>query len=199
MSRETSRYRETDTEQGRREQVQKAFRLTLAAEAVLTALLVLLDQATKLAAVSALKDGGPYVLIPGVFQLQYLENRGAAFGLLQNARIFFLAVTLIALAAVIYVLVRLPLKRKYIVLRFLMVLIAAGAVGNMIDRVFLGYVRDFLYFSLIDFSIFNVANVADIYVTCATILLILLLLFYYKEEDDFAFLSPGGKKGKADD
>ena len=196
MSRETSRYRETDTEQGRREQVQKAFRLTLAAEAVLTALLVLLDQATKLAAVSALKDGGPYVLIPGVFQLQYLENRGAAFGLLQNARVFFLAVTLIALAAVIYVLVRLPLKRKYIVLRFLMVLIAAGAVGNMIDRVFLGYVRDFLYFSQIDFPIFNVA---DIYVTCATILLILLLLFYYKEEDDFAFLSPGGKKGKADD
>ena len=196
MSRETSRYRETDTEQGRREQVQKAFRLTLAAEAVLIALLVLLDQATKLAAVSALKDGGPFVLIPGVFQLQYLENRGAAFGLLQNARIFFLAVTLIALAAVIYVLVRLPLKRRYIVLRFLMVLIAAGAVGNMIDRVFLGYVRDFLYFSLIDFPIFNVA---DIYVTCATILLILLLLFYYKEEDDFAFLSPGGKKGKADD
>lgn len=196
MSRETARYRETDTEQGRRERVQKAFRLTLAAEAVLTALLVLLDQATKLAAVSALKDGGPFVLIPGVFQLQYLENRGAAFGLLQNARIFFLAVTLIALAAVIYVLVRLPLKRKYIVLRFLMVLIAAGAVGNMIDRVFLGYVRDFLYFSLIDFPIFNVA---DIYVTCATILLILLLLFYYKEEDDFAFLSPGWKKGKADD
>ena len=196
MSRETATYRETDTERGHREQVQKAFRLTLAAEAVLTALLVLLDQATKLAAVSALKDGGPYVLIPGVFQLQYLENRGAAFGLLQNARIFFLAVTLIALAAVIYVLVRLPLKRKYIVLRFLMVLIAAGAVGNMIDRVFLGYVRDFLYFSLIDFPIFNVA---DIYVTCATILLILLLLFYYKEEDDFAFLSPGGKKGKADD
>lgn len=196
MSRETARYRETDTERGHREQVQKAFRLTLAAEAVLTALLVLLDQATKLAAVSALKDGGPFVLIPGVFQLQYLENRGAAFGLLQNARIFFLAVTLIALAAVIYVLVRLPLKRRYIVLRFLMVLIAAGAVGNMIDRVFLGYVRDFLYFSLIDFPIFNVA---DIYVTCATILLILLLLFYYKEEDDFAFLSPGGKKGKADD
>lgn len=196
MSRETARYRETDTEQGRRERVQKAFRLTLAAEAVLTALLVLLDQATKLAAVSALKDGGPFVLIPGVFQLQYLENRGAAFGLLQNARIFFLAVTLIALAAVIYVLVRLPLKRRYIVLRFLMVLIAAGAVGNMIDRVFLGFVRDFLYFSLIDFPIFNVA---DIYVTCATILLILLLLFYYKEEDDFAFLSPGGKKGKADD
>lgn len=196
MSRETARYRETDTEQGRRERVQKAFRLTLAAEAVLTALLVLLDQATKLAAVSALKDGGPFVLIPGVFQLQYLENRGAAFGLLQNARIFFLAVTLIALAAVIYVLVRLPLKRKYIVLRFLMVLIAAGAVGNMIDRVFLGYVRDFLYFSLIDFPIFNVA---DIYVTCATILLILLLLFYYKEEEDFAFLSPGGKKGKSDD
>ncbi|MBR4762622.1 MAG: signal peptidase II, partial [Lachnospiraceae bacterium] len=99
MSRETARYRETDTERGHREQVQKAFRLTLAAEAVLTALLVLLDQATKLAAVSALKDGGPFVLIPGVFQLQYLENRGAAFGLLQNARIFFLAVTLIALAA----------------------------------------------------------------------------------------------------
>ena len=196
MSRETADNHKKSAEQGRGDRVRDAFRLTLIAETVLTFLLVLLDQVTKVAAVSALKDRDPFILIPGVFQLQYLENRGAAFGLLQNARIFFLAVTLAALAAVLYVLLRLPLRRKYIVMRFLMVFIAAGAVGNMIDRVFLGYVRDFLYFSLIDFPIFNVA---DIYVTCATILLILLLLFYYKEEEDFAFLSPGGKKGKPDD
>ena len=186
MSRETARYRETDTERGHREQVQKAFRLTLAAEAVLTALLVLLDQATKLAAVSALKDGGPFVLIPGVFQLQYLENRGAAFGILQDARAFFLVITVLAMVLVLYALFRAPLDKRFLPVRILLVLIGAGALGNALDRAILSYVRDFIYFSLIDFPVFNVA---DIYVTCATFLLVLLVLIYYKEDSDFDWLS----------
>lgn len=75
-------------------------------------------------------------------------------------------------------------------------LIAAGAVGNLIDRISLSYVRDFIYFSLIDFPVFNVA---DMYITCATFTLLLLSLLYYKEEDDFSFLlgknTGEGRKG----
>jgi signal peptidase II len=67
----------------------------------------------------------------------------------------------------------------------LLVLVASGAIGNMIDRLSQNYVVDFVYFSLINFPIFNVA---DIYVTCSTVGLILAILFYYKE-DDFRFLS----------
>ena len=62
----------------------------------------------------------------------------------------------------------------------LLTFISAGAVGNLIDRIQLGYVRDFIYFSIIDFPVFNVA---DIYVTVSTALLVILVLFYYREED----------------
>ena len=61
-----------------------------------------------------------------------------------------------------------------------LMLIASGAVGNMIDRITLSYVVDFLYFSLINFPIFNVA---DCYVTCSAVGLVLLIMFYYKDED----------------
>ena len=70
----------------------------------------------------------------------------------------------------------------------------AGAFGNMIDRAFRGYVVDFFYFKLIDFPIFNVA---DIYVTVTMVLLMGLILFYYKEED-LEFLSRKGKHGRND-
>ena len=73
-----------------------------------------------------------------------------------------------------------------------MVLIASGAVGNMIDRVRLEYVVDFLYFVLINFPIFNVA---DIYVSVACVLLAVVILFYYKEQD-LEFLSIRQKKGR---
>lgn len=65
-----------------------------------------------------------------------------------------------------------------------MVLLAAGGLGNFIDRLFLGYVRDFLYFKLIDFPVFNVA---DSYVTIGLVILIILIMFVYNEKD-FGFL-----------
>ena len=83
-----------------------------------------------------------------------------------------------------------PVNKKLQSLRIILIFISAGAAGNLIDRFFLGYVRDFIYFSLIDFPVFNVA---DIYVTCAVALLIILILFYYKEED-FSFLQKSGKR-----
>lgn len=143
-------------------------------------LLVVLDQCTKRLAVAHLKDQEPMVIIENVFQLRYLENRGAAFGILQGQRIAFIVITLIVIAAVFYCYWNIPYTCRFRLLRIIMVFICAGAIGNCIDRSVQGYVVDFFYFILIDFPIFNVA---DIYVTCAAVALVLTILFYYKEED----------------
>ncbi len=147
---------------------------------------IFLDQFAKYLAVAYLKDSDPFVLIDGVFQLEYLENRGAAFGMFQNRQWIFMIFSIVITVLVIVVYWRIPVGkrsdcgRSWLPLRICAVLLAAGAVGNLIDRARLGYVVDFFYFKLIDFPIFNVA---DIFVTVAVLLLIILLLFYYKEED----------------
>lgn len=143
-------------------------------------LLIVADQVTKLTAVRFLKDGTPKVLIDGVFELHYLENRGAAFGMLQDGKVFFVFAAIVILTVFTFVLVKTPVSRKYRPWHVFLVLIAAGGIGNMIDRLRLGYVIDFLYFSLINFPIFNVA---DIFVTVGTALLIIYVLFVCKEED----------------
>ena len=157
------------------------------------ALGVALDQYTKYLATTHLIDN-PIVLIDGVFELRYLENRGAAFGLFQNQQLFFLIVTSITLLLIGYIYVRLPKVKHYLLLRISLLAIVAGAIGNMIDRVRQQFVVDFFYFKLIDFPIFNVA---DIYATVATFALIFLFLFYYKEEDfDVIFKLFSFKKGE---
>lgn len=141
---------------------------------------VVLDQVTKRLAIIHLKDQEPLVLIKNVFQLDYLENRGAAFGLFQNQRVFFLLSVVVICIIAVWFYVRVPLEKKFLPLRLCAVFIVAGALGNCIDRVTLNYVVDFLYFKLIDFPVFNVA---DIFVTVSTFALALLIFFYYKEED----------------
>ena len=143
-------------------------------------LLILFDQWTKSLAVANLMNQEPFVIVKDVFQLRYLENRGAAFGMMQGQQTFFVISALIAVAIITYVYFKLPWEKRFHPLRAVVLFIAAGAVGNLIDRLVLGYVVDFFYFELIDFPIFNVA---DIYVTCATIILALLILFYYKEDE----------------
>ena len=160
-------------------------RIHLMIEAVMIVALVIIDRVTKEMAVKKLMNKPAYVLIDGVFELRYLENRGAAFGMLQNRQWFFIIVGIIMFAGVIYILVRIPVDKKYIIVQIAVTMIAAGAIGNMIDRISQNYVVDFLYFSLIDFPIFNVA---DIYVTVSCIMLAVMLIFVYME-DDLAFLS----------
>ena len=119
-------------------------------------------------------------------RLEYLENTGAAFGVLQGQQTILLIITVIVLAALVYEYTRIPEGKKYIILRVLTVFIAAGAVGNMIDRFAYNYVVDFIYFKLIDFPVFNVA---DCYITVAVLILFIVILFYYKDED-LKFLFP---------
>lgn len=153
-------------------------------------LLIALDQFTKYLAILRLKDRPAFVLIDGVFELSYLENRGAAFGILQNQKAFFLIIECVVLLAIAYILTKVPEKKKYTFFHALLVLIASGAIGNMIDRLRLDYVVDFFYFVLINFPIFNVA---DIYVSVACGLMVILILFVYKEED-LEFLNIRPKK-----
>ena len=141
---------------------------------------IFLDQYTKLLAVENLKNQAPIDIIENVFQLHYLENRGAAFGILQNQKIFFVIIGIIILIVALFFYLKMPHERHFIPLRICLLLIASGAIGNMIDRIRLNYVIDFFYFELIDFPLFNVA---DIYVTLSAGLLIVLILFYYKEDD----------------
>ncbi len=159
-------------------------------------LLTALDQATKYLAVLHLspeKGGSDLILWKGVFRLQYLENRGAAFGIFQGQKAILAITTVIVFLFLCWLFFHLPLEQRFSPLRWLIIFLLAGAVGNFIDRMRLGYVVDFFYFELIHFPIFNVA---DIYVTCSVILLVLLFLFYYKEED-FNRIWPGKRKEEA--
>lgn len=146
---------------------------------------IFIDQITKWLVVHNLKGKDSITIIPNVFELHYLENRGAAFGMLQNKQIIFLIGASIVLIAIGYLYRKIPHMSRYFWLRFCAVLVCAGAIGNMIDRIRLNYVIDFFYFSLIDFPIFNVA---DCYVVVACVLFAILVLFYYKDED-FAWVS----------
>jgi len=160
-----------------------------------TALLVWLDQASKILAETNLISS-PIVLIEGVFELAYVQNRGAAFGIFQDGTMFFVCITVILLAVILYAFLKIPADRKYHVLRILIIFIMAGAIGNLIDRMTKHYVVDFFYFSLIDFPVFNVA---DIYLTCSIILIALLIFTKYKDDAFINSVFESRKKDKKED
>lgn len=154
-------------------------------DALLAVALIAFDQFTKYLAIMKLKDQPAYVLIDGVLELQYLENRGSAFGMFQNQKFFILTVGIIFMAILILFLFKLPEQKKFCIVHIAMATIIAGGIGNMIDRFRFDYVVDFISFVLINYPIFNVA---DIYVVVATIGLFILFLFVFKEQD-LEFLS----------
>ena len=132
--------------------------------AVMLLLMIAADQLTKLWALSALKDKPPVKLWENVFHFVYTENRGAAFSILQNKRVFLIIFTAAALAAVIYLLFFSRISFNRASTAGLM-MIVAGGIGNLIDRIFRAFVVDFIYFVPIDFPVFNVA---DCFVTIGT-------------------------------
>lgn len=161
---------------------------------LLAAFVVVLDQWTKHLAVLHLKGAASVRLIDGVFHLTYVENRGAAFGILSNHQWVFWLFSIVGILALIFylgfdrsLLDEKDETGKYPPIPFSVGLcisaIIGGGIGNMIDRVRLGYVVDFLDFTLIDFAVFNVA---DSFVTVGSILLVVLLavpLFKTKKQE----------------
>ena len=146
--------------------------------------LVLLDQYTKYIALTQLKPIYNVTFIEGFMDFTFVENRGAAFGMLNGARWFFVIVTvLITVGIIYYVAKKIPKDagREYKALKFSLMLILAGAWGNVYDRIFRGYVVDFFEFTFFKYPVFNVA---DIYVVCGAILMSVVVLFFIKDEED---------------
>lgn len=143
-------------------------------------LLVFLDQKSKALAQAHFQGGGTQTLIPGILGLGYVENRGMAFGLLQGGRVLFIALTVLILVVLALAYHAIPEKKRFWPLSLGVLFISAGAIGNFIDRLRLGYVIDFFRLDFMDFPLFNLA---DCFLTWTAVILALLLVFFYKNED----------------
>ncbi|NEZ46357.1 signal peptidase II [Clostridium niameyense] len=135
---------------------------------------VILDRVTKIWALNKLYSGEEIVVIKDFFSFSYLENRGAAFGILQNKIIFLVIITLIVILGILYFLIKYKPKSK--VLRISLALITSGAIGNLIDRVFYNFVVDFILLHYKDIYYYPTFNVADMLVVVGTILLAIYLI-----------------------
>ena len=153
-------------------------------------ILIGLDQLTKYLAYTSLRVNGPINLIKGVFSLTWTQNDGAAWGMLGgNVILEILPFIIAVLVAVAYQ--RIPLTKRMLPLNIAALMLFSGAVGNRIDRSIYGCVQDFLYFELIDFPIFNVA---DCYIVISCIFTIFLFIFYYKDENELSAVVSFRKK-----
>lgn len=148
---------------------------------VFFAALVGIDQAVKYITILVLKPVGNIDVINGFFSLTYVENRGAAFGMLEGAKWLFVVLTVaVCIACVVYY-VKLANENKLFIVRTAIVLICSGAVGNLIDRLFRGFVVDMFNFNIFGYD-FPVFNFADICVCVGAFLLIVGIMFFDREE-----------------
>lgn len=142
---------------------------------LLAVLVIALDRAVKLFASSTLKAlPGGMPLWPGVLRLFYAENTGMAFGLMPGQRLFFAAATAIALAAAFVAFKKFRLTRLP---KIALGLALGGTVGNLIDRLFFGFVVDMFDFEFMRFAVFNIADAA---LSVGVCLLIISILFMPK-------------------
>ena len=145
-----------------------------------TGVLVLLDRLSKVWAEEFLRDNGPVVLIDRVLEFRYTQNTGIAFGLFQGLGVVFIVLTVLLSVILVLLIYKLPSGKHYLPLNIIFTLILGGALGNLWDRVFQSYVTDFIYIRLINFPIFNVA---DICVSLGIVALLFYLLFFYKDSE----------------
>lgn len=154
-------------------------------------LLVALDQITKFIVRTSYALYESHPLIKNVFHLTYIQNTGIAWGMFKNGRTIFLILTVLVLLVCACFYAKIPENKRFTPIRVCFVFLVSGAIGNMIDRISLRYVVDFFDFRLINFPIFNVA---DIYVTVSMIVLILLCAFYYHEHEIDTLFSKSERK-----
>lgn len=130
-----------------------------------------LDQFVKFLAYRDLRLIGSVDLIPGVFRLTYCENTGAAFSMLSGQIWVFILLTLVLCSLIVFLIAKGLVRSSWA--RVFLMCVVGGGIGNLIDRVFRGFVVDLFDFYLIDFAVFNVA---DVFVCCGCVLFILLFL-----------------------
>ncbi len=163
----------------KREIVNKKRWLVCLTEVLLIVVLIIVDLITKKYVYGACLEKGKIDIISGVLSLVPVQNTGASFGML-SGKTFYLTVVSTICAAFLIVLIFYSYKRRNLWLRSALILITAGAIGNIIDRIALGYVRDFIYFELINFAVFNFA---DSCLTVGTIVLLIYIIFFYGKEE----------------
>lgn len=145
------------------------------------AAIVGLDQLFKYLAIVFLSDSIlTFPIIENVFHLTYIENRGAAFSMLEGKTVFLTVLTGLVIIALIYLLVADKIKSNYVI--WSVALIIGGGIGNIVDRIFRGFVVDYLDFRLINFAIFNFA---DCCIVVGTILILIYVIFFDKGELSF--------------
>ena len=150
-----------------------------------------IDQLTKLLAINNLRDLADEIpVINKVFGLYYVENKGISFSMLSSKMALIIIITSIIMLILIYVMIRTPKTKYFMPFSIVLSVIVGGAAGNMIDRIFRGFVIDFIMLDFINFPIFNVA---DIFVCVGLFILVILIIFKYKDKD-FDFIIP--KKGE---
>ena len=138
--------------------------------------IVAADQVTKYLTVAAIPLGGARDFIPGLLRFTYVQNTGGGFSILREHTWLLIAVSLIAFAMIFF-----AIYKKYVTgagTLWSLFAIVGGGVGNLIDRVRLGYVVDMLETK---FMVFPVFNVADCFITCGCILMMISLIFFNKE------------------
>ena len=142
---------------------------------IIIAASVILDQITKMLVVNGMALYESIHLIKNVLSFTYIHNYGAAWGMLSDHRWVFIVVT--ALAIIVMPIFLYKYRNLHWMFGLSLSLIIGGAIGNMIDRVFLGYVVDFIQATFIDFPVFNVA---DICVVCGAIMMFVYVAFIDK-------------------
>ena len=145
---------------------------------VLFVVLLIADQGSKYWARTVLYQQSSIQVIPHVLRFSYVENRGAAFGMLQGQKFFFVMMTFL-LIGIFFVYLKKTNANKW--MKLTATVIIAGAIGNLIDRMLLGYVVDFIDFHIIWRYVFNVA---DIYVVGGTLLTALQVLLQDEKDKD---------------
>jgi signal peptidase II len=143
---------------------------------VTAALVFAIDQATKAAARAYLALAPPIPIVPGVFELSYVHNRGAAFGLMAGMQPLFIVTSLLVLGGIAYVWFRYHPNGGFIVLA--LGLVCGGAVGNLVDRAVSGQVTDFFYLHF-----WPVFNIADSAIVVGVSILVIWLLFHADEAE----------------
>ncbi|MDE6024416.1 MAG: signal peptidase II [Lachnospiraceae bacterium] len=144
------------------------------------------DQLTKFMITSSFELYESKPVIKDIFSITYIRNAGVAWGMFQGGRVLFIVLTILALLFAFKIYHNVANDRKYIPVRICLVLLISGALGNMLDRIRFGYVVDFFDFELINFPVFNVA---DMMVVVGMIVLFILILFRYGDAEFNEILS----------
>lgn len=153
--------------------------------ALIIALLVVIDQISKVIAYNTLAvNGNASTIKNAVFSFYYVENTGISFSMLNSKMTLIIIITTIILICLLYVLVKTPKTLYYMPFSITLSVIVAGAIGNLYDRIFRGYVIDFIMLEFINFPVFNFADIC----VCVGLLVLVILIFFRYKDKDFEFI-----------